>query len=428
MNIKFTQRIVDYNRIVGDEGHLDPAIFVEKNKIKIDELVNIRAVVYKIDEIIYVEFSDLPKYEDILLIEDKYGPFLYKTVVRKKYNLENLDEILDDAINMRASDIHFEPKENGMRLRYRIDGSLVQIYFHEGNFDRISNIIKIRSGMDTINKEIQDGSMEYKNISIRTSSVPTQFGEKFVLRLLNTNQVELDLKKLGMPQKIYDRYIKSINKEGINLVVGPTGSGKNTTLHATLKLLPKDEKNIISIEDPIEYRSNDITQLEVDNSKGRTFNKLLRAALRQDPDIIYIGEIRDEETAQVAMRSAITGHIVFSTLHTRNDKNTYDRLLDLGVDEFILKTAISTIISQRLVKTLCNDCKQSDGSGHFVAHGCEKCIGGYKGRIGVFELSVADEDSDDFKFKKIMSYDESLKKLYDDGLIDKKTYEENYDI
>lgn len=424
MNIKFTQMLVDYNKIVGTEGYLDPAIFVGKNKIKIEDINNSRALIYKFDEIIYVEFSDIPKGSEIIEIENKYGPFLYKITSRKSYNMNSLDEIIDDAIQLRASDIHFEPKENGMRLRFRIDGSLVPIYFFEGHFEKISNIIKVRSGMDSINKEIQDGSMEYKNVNIRVSSVPTTFGEKFVLRLLNTNQVELDLLKLGMPKEIFDIYIKKIYKEGINLVVGPTGSGKNTTLHATLKLLPQDEKNIISIEDPIEYRSDSITQLEVDNSRGRTFNKLLRASLRQDPDIIYIGEIRDEETAQVAIRSAITGHIVFSTLHTKNDKNTYERLLDLNVDKSILKNALSSVLSQRLVKTLCDDCKVKVDD-HYIANGCDKCINGYKGRTAIFEFSVPIDNNE---FEKFISFKESLKRLYDEGRIDLKTLEDNDDL
>lgn len=425
MNIEFTQLLVDYNKIVGKDGYLDPTIFVRKNKEKIDSIQRLKANIYKIEDIIYVEFNDIPKSNDIIEIEQKYGPFLYKIIRRKSYNMNSFDEIIEDAINMRASDIHFEPKENGMRLRFRIDGSLVEIYFFDGNFDKISNIIKVRSGMDTINKEIQDGSLDYKDISIRVSSVPTQYGEKFVLRLLNTNQVELDLLKLGMPQEIYDIYLKNIKKEGINLVVGPTGSGKNTTLHATLKLLPKEEKNIISIEDPIEYKSDSITQLEVDNSKGRTFNKLLRASLRQDPDIIYIGEIRDEETAQVAMRAAITGHLVFSTLHTKSDVNTYDRLLDLNVEESMLKNGLSSVLSQRLVKTLCDDCKIETEDGHFMANGCEKCINGYRGRIGIFEFSLPIENR---RFKKYITFEESLKRIYDLGLIDYKTFEENHDL
>lgn len=373
----------------------------------------------------------MPKSKEIALIEDEHGPFLYRIVKAKSYAGDDLDSIIIDAIEMRATDIHLEPKEDKMGIRFRIDGVLKHISYMYQDFDRLSNIIKVRSGMDTVNKEMQDGSMDFKynskDLSIRVSSVPTQFGEKFVLRLLNSNQIELDLIKLGMSEDVLDTYKKYINKEGMNLVVGPTGSGKNTTMHAALRLLPHQEKNIISIEDPIEYRADDITQLEVDNSRGRTFNKLLRASLRQDPDIIYIGEIRDDETAQVAMRSAITGHTVFSTLHTRDDKNTYDRLLDLGVEEYILKTAISTIISQRLVRTLC-DCKIKTEDGHYMANGCDKCNNGYYGRTGVFELSVADEGRGEFRFKKTIDRQESLRRLYEEGKIDLKTFEEENDI
>jgi len=431
MNIKFTQKLVDYNKIVGDMGFLDPAIFVGKVKEPIQDVRVVNAKIYKIDDYILVDFDHMPKSKEIALIEDEHGPFLYRIVKAKSYAGDDLDAIIIDAIEMRATDIHLEPKEDKMGIRFRIDGVLKHISYMYQDFDRLSNIIKVRSGMDTVNKEMQDGSMDFKfnskDLSIRVSSVPTQFGEKFVLRLLNSNQIELDLIKLGMPEDVIDTYKKHINKEGMNLVVGPTGSGKNTTMHAALKLLPHQEKNIISIEDPIEYRADDITQLEVDNSRGRTFNKLLRASLRQDPDIIYIGEIRDEETAQVAMRSAITGHTVFSTLHTRDDKNTYDRLLDLGVEEYILKTAISTIISQRLVRTLC-DCKIKTEDGHYMANGCDKCNNGYYGRTGVFELSVADDGRGEFKFKKIIDRQESLRRLYEEGKIDLKTFEEENDI
>lgn len=431
MNIKFTQKLVDNNKIVGDGGFLDPAIFVGKVKKPVQDVKGVETKIYKVDTYTLVEFDHMPKSKEIALIEEEYGPFVYRIVRPKFYAADDLDSIINDAIKMRATDIHFEPKEEKMGIRFRIDGVLKHICYIYNDFERLSNIIKVRSGMDTVNREMQDGSMEFnykfREVSIRVSSVPTQFGEKFVLRLLNTNQVELDLIKLGMPEDVLDIYKKYINREGMNLVVGPTGSGKNTSLHAALKLLPQEEKNIISIEDPIEYRADNITQLEVDNSRGRTFNKLLRASLRQDPDIIYIGEIRDEETAQVAMRSAITGHTVFSTLHTRDDKNTYDRLLDLGVENYILKTAISTIISQRLVRTLC-DCKIKTEDGHYMANGCDKCNNGYYGRTGVFELSVADEDLGEFKFKKVIDREESLRRLYDNGKIDLKTLEEENDL
>lgn len=376
-----------------------------------------------------------PTVEDLEILREIEGDFIYQ--VDENYNIGRIPEfekILDEAIRLKATDVHVEPKSGFMLIRFRIDGDLVTIYQSNQNCENIINKIKVKAGLDTMNREIQESSFEYKGFMIRVSSVPALNGEKIVFRLLQRSVEGLDLKTLGLKKDIAEFILNRSQKAGIHLICGPTGSGKNTTLHGIIKKINSDKKNIISIEDPIEYKNENITQLEVNNKRDRTFHKLLRAILRQDPDILYIGEIRDEETAEVAFRSAITGHIVFSTLHTKDINSTFDRILDLNIKENLMDEALKTVINQRLVKTLCEDCKrkveapreQKEKGVDYVyeAVGCGRCDNGYKGRIGIFEVNVIENG----EVKTIMDFEESLLDHLKNGKIDLKTFEVENDL
>lgn len=376
-----------------------------------------------------------PKEGDLEILKEIEGEFVY--LVDENYNIGRIPEfekILDEAIRLKATDIHVEPKSGFMLIRFRIDGDLVTIYQSNQNCENIINKIKVKSGLDTMNKEIQESSFEYKGFMIRVSSVPALNGEKIVYRLLQRSVEGLDLETLGLRKEISEFILNRAQKAGIHLICGPTGSGKNTTLHGIIKTINSDKKNIISIEDPIEYKNENITQLEVNNKRDRTFHKLLRAILRQDPDILYIGEIRDEETAEVAFRSAITGHVVFSTLHTKDINSTFDRILDLNINENLMNEALKTVINQRLVKTLCADCRKKVEAPKWLkekginyvyeAVGCGRCDNGYKGRVGVFEVNVID----DGEVQTIMNFEDSLVEHIKNGKIDLKTFEVENDL
>lgn len=376
-----------------------------------------------------------PKEGDLEILKEIEGDFVY--FVDENYNIGRIPEfekILDEAIRLKATDIHVEPKSGFMLIRFRIDGDLVTIYQSNQNCENIINKIKVKSGLDTMNKEIQESSFEYKGFMIRVSSVPALNGEKIVYRLLQRSVEGLDLETLGLRKEISEFILNRAQKAGIHLICGPTGSGKNTTLHGIIKKINSDKKNIISIEDPIEYKNENITQLEVNNKRDRTFHKLLRAILRQDPDILYIGEIRDEETAEVAFRSAITGHVVFSTLHTKDINSTFDRILDLNINENLMKEALKTVINQRLVKTLCEDCRKKVEAPKWLkekginyvyeAVGCGRCDNGYKGRVGIFEVNVIE----DGEIQTIMNFEDSLVEHLKNGKIDLKTFEVENDL
>lgn len=376
-----------------------------------------------------------PKEGDLEILKEIEGDFVY--FVDENYNIGRIPEfekILDEAIRLKATDIHVEPKSGFMLIRFRIDGDLVTIYQSNQNCENIINKIKVKSGLDTMNKEIQESSFEYKGFMIRVSSVPALNGEKIVYRLLQRSVEGLDLETLGLRKEISEFILNRAQKAGIHLICGPTGSGKNTTLHGIIKKINSDKKNIISIEDPIEYKNENITQLEVNNKRDRTFHKLLRAILRQDPDILYIGEIRDEETAEVAFRSAITGHVVFSTLHTKDINSTFDRILDLNINENLMNEALKTVINQRLVKTLCKDCRKKVEAPKWLkekginyvyeAVGCGRCDNGYKGRVGVYEVNVIE----DGEVQTIMNFEDSLVEHLKNGKIDLKTFEVENDL
>jgi type IV pilus assembly protein PilB len=327
-----------------------------------------------------------------------------------------LINLIETANSINSSDIHIEIYQEKCRIRLRIDGKLIERYVLEKNdYPAIINRIKIKSNLDISEKRLpQDGRIYFNHgdekFDIRVSVLPTLYGEKIVMRLLSKDATHIDINNLGFfPEQIND-FLEAIRKpNGIILISGPTGSGKTTTLYATLRILNKEHSNILTIEDPIEYTLEGVNQVQLKESIGLTFASALRTFLRQDPDIIMLGEIRDGETAQMAIRAALTGHLVLSTIHTNSAWGTISRLIDMGVPPFLLANTINLTVAQRLIRLLCPDCKQEvdlkDGlfpknyqperkiSKHFIAHGCESCFyTGYRGRKALYEVIPIDQE------------------------------------
>jgi len=329
-------------------------------------------------------------------------------------NLVNL--IITQAITERASDIHVEPFERQLKIKYRIDGILHEMPPPPKHLQgAIVSRIKIMAGMDIAERYVpQDGHIRINTpdarVDIRVSTVPTIYGESVVMRLLNKSSILIGLDDLGLIAKTYDRFLHLIRRPfGIVLVCGPTGCGKTTTLYAALSRIYTSEKKLITIEDPVEYELDGVNQIPVRPKRGLTFATGLRHIVRQDPDIIMVGEVRDLETAEIAIRAALTGHLVFSTLHTNDASGAVTRLVDMGVEPFLVASSTQGILAQRLVRKLCNHCKQpfqpnlimikdftTDASELpkviYRASGCEDCRGrGYLGRTGIFELLLMND-------------------------------------
>ena len=353
------------------------------------------------------------------------------TRVGEEMDVEHLRSLVDEApvvrlvnliflraIRQRASDIHVEPQEQQVRVRYRIDGILyngmaLPRRIHEAVVSRL----KIMADIDIAERRLpQDGRIQLKNdgreIDIRVSTIPTVYGEKIVLRILDKSAGLLGLDKLGLLADDRRRFESLMQKPyGIVLLTGPTGSGKTTTLYAILSKLNSSESNIVSIEDPVEYQIDGVNQVQVNPKAGLTFARGLRSFLRQDPDIIMVGEIRDEETARIAIHAALTGHLVFSTLHTNDAAGALARLIDMGIEPFLVASSVIGVITQRLARALCDRCKRpynappellqaqgalsvaGNGSVTFYRpEGCEFCNRiGYRGRTGIFEIMIVDE-------------------------------------
>lgn len=323
-----------------------------------------------------------------------------------------LNAILAEAIQHGASDIHFEPMEQGLGVRYRIDGVLQSRHAPPKEFQsQLITRIKVMARLDIAEHRLpQDGRIKLRmgerQIDFRVSTVPIVFGERIVLRILDKSNVLLGLNKIGMPKEALILFHKMINlSEGIVLVTGPTGSGKTTTLYSALSEINSDEMNIMTIEDPVEYKLQGMAQIGVNPKIHLTFATGLRHILRQDPDVIMIGEIRDRETAEIAIQSALTGHLVFSTLHTNDAPSALTRLVDMGIEPYLLTSSVVGILAQRLVRMLCSYCKTSYTPSDqelvelgisrsdlihgtlFKSDGCSHCLGsGYKGRHGIYEL------------------------------------------
>ncbi len=325
--------------------------------------------------------------------------------------------VLYQAVNDRASDIHFEPFEKEFRIRYRVDGALYEMAPPPRRLALpLISRIKVMSGLNIAERRLpQDGRLQLtiggRPIDLRVSTLPTQFGESVVLRVLDQSNVSLSIENLGMPDNVYEKFTHDIMKpNGIVIVTGPTGSGKTTTLYSGLKRVNTIETKILTAEEPVEYDVEGIIQVPVKESVGNTFANILRAFLRQDPDIMMIGEIRDIETAQIAVQASLTGHLVFSTLHTNDSAGAVTRLIDMGVDPFLISATLEAVLGQRLVRTICDKCKTpytpeqesldvlnlsatdvGERSFYYGA-GCSFCNDtGYHGRRGLYEyLSVLD--------------------------------------
>lgn len=325
--------------------------------------------------------------------------------------VSRVDALLEDAIAHRASDIHLEPNRDELRVRFRIDGVLIdQKPFSAELSAPIIARLKILGNMNSAERRLpQDGKFHVMHkgneVDIRVSTFPCLCGEKMVVRILDRTLQTINLDNLGFESTMLDTFKRLMQRQsGFFLVTGPTGSGKTTTLYAALSFLHSAEKNIVTLEDPVEYSLHGITQAQINLPVGFTFDKGMRSLVRQDPDIIMVGEIRDKITARIAIEAALTGHLVLSTLHTTDAPSALMRLMDMGIEPFLLNAALSGVLAQRLVRKLCVDCRharrstvqeqqllQSYGMDDinmvYEAHGCNSCDHlGYKGRVGIFEL------------------------------------------
>jgi type IV pilus assembly protein PilB len=359
-------------------------------------------------DIEYVEGED----DDIDVNEAEAAP------VVKLVNL-----ILTDAIKKNCSDIHIEPYEKTFRIRFRIDGVLYEVMKPPIKLkNAITSRLKIMSKLDIAERRLpQDGRIKLKlgpkqEMDYRVSVLPTLFGEKIVLRLLDKSNLQLDMTKLGFEQKALDDFLDAIHKPfGMVLVTGPTGSGKTTTLYSALSELNKVGENISTAEDPVEFNLAGINQVQMHEDIGLNFAAALRSFLRQDPDIIMVGEIRDFETAEIAIKAALTGHLVLSTLHTNDAPSTVNRLLNMGVEPFLVSSSVNCILAQRLARRICGDCKEeietppqalidagmspeaANTVKLFKGKGCPKCSEtGYKGRVAVYEVMAVKDELKEF--------------------------------
>jgi len=376
----------------------------------------------------------------------------------KSYKITRIVEIiLAGALSINASDIHIEPEEKYVRLRYRLDGVLNDVLqFDSDTFKLVLSRIKLLSGLKiNVKSDAQDGRFSVKinesDIEIRTSILPGAYSESIVLRVLNPKSIGIPLEELGINPKLLKLIEHEIEKpNGMILTTGPTGSGKTTTLYAFLKKVHNSEIKIITIENPIEYHLPGIVQTQTDTEKGYTFLQGLRSALRQDPDVIMVGEIRDNETAEIAINAALTGHLVFSTLHTNNAAGSFPRLVDLGVNAKIITSALNIAMAQRLIRKLCVECKKEvplegetkdiivrimstvkdpldriEAKTMWEPVGCVKCnFTGFKGRIGLYEAILTDEniekivkDNPSERELKKAAIDQGILTLKQDGII-----------
>jgi type IV pilus assembly protein PilB len=364
-------------------------------------------------------------------------------------DLSNIREVVEDApivklvnllisqaVNDRASDIHIEPTERDVRVRYRIDGVLHEVMRpHKSIQSGIISRLKIMADLNIAERRVpQDGrvalNINGKQVDLRVATLPTVYGEKIVMRILDKSTALLKLSDLGFLDRNYERFEQSFKKPyGTILVTGPTGSGKSTTLYATLNILNEETKNIVTVEDPVEYRLSGINQVQVHNKAGLTFAGALRSILRQDPDIVLVGEIRDRETATIAIEAALTGHLVLSTLHTNDAATTPTRLIEMGVEPFLVASALDCIVAQRLARRICDKCKQgyrpdmselqaagwdveTEGEAPeiFRPVGCSTCgKTGYRGRFAVHEVMPVTEEIERLIVER--EHSEDIKKM-----------------
>ena len=361
--------------------------------------------------------NDLPEYDDVEFIKKEVDKEEQSNIKSLYDNSEAppivrlVTAVIADAVKTGASDIHMESKKTVLQVRYRIDGALKVIQEYPKQIqDAVTSRIKIISNLDITNRRFpQDGRsalrIDGRTIDLRVSTLPSAHGEKVVIRILDSEKGLVELDKLGMAEYLSKPLLEIVSKpQGMLLVTGPTGSGKSTSLYSILQYLRNESVNIITLEDPIEYELDNVTQVAINDNIGFTFASALRSVLRQDPDTVMLGEIRDLETAEIAARAALTGHFVLSTLHTNDAVATISRLIDIGLEPFLISSAVSGVIAQRLIRTICPECKIKipkpaeamkfnlpDSTEYYKGTGCNKCNDtGYKGRVGVYELLKMD--------------------------------------
>ena len=364
-----------------------------------------------------------------------------KELIADAKTIELTNSILDDAMAADASDVHIEPGQTKVAIRYRVDGLLKVV--NELTTERgpaVTSRFKVLAGLDIAeSRKPQDGRIHHetrygRSIDLRVSTYPSAYGEKVVMRLLDESKGGIALDKLGLSKKTISKWENIYSgSNGIVLVTGPTGSGKSTTLYATLTIKNTVDVNIVTIEDPIEYKLEGITQGQVNARAGMSFAAALRSMLRQDPDIIMVGEMRDLETIQLAVRAALTGHLVFSTLHTNDASSSYTRMMDMGIEPFLISSTVRGILAQRLIRRLCPKCKKeetiSESAAKFIKmkksqkvftigkKDCKNCNGtGYKGRAGLYELLLPSEEINEMVRNSALS-DEIEKQAVKEGMV-----------
>ncbi|MCD8509090.1 MAG: Flp pilus assembly complex ATPase component TadA [Bacillus sp. (in: Bacteria)] len=428
---------MDYFAI--DDIRLSTGFEVEVSIATKDDIIKAIHKYYEIDEAVeeLLEEEKVTEEKDFEALSDTDSPMV-----------KLVNQILLRAVQERASDIHIDVQESKVVIRYRVDGVLrTERTLPKHMQNMLSARIKIMANLDiTENRVPQDGrikvNIDYHPIDLRVSSLPTVYGEKIVMRILDLSSALNRLDKLGFHPENYENLLQMLKKpNGIILITGPTGSGKSSTLYASLNQLNSEEVNIITVEDPVEYQLEGINQIQVNSKVGLTFASGLRSILRQDPDIIMVGEIRDTETAEIAVRASLTGHLVLSTIHTNDSISTVNRLIDMDIEPFLLAASLSGIISQRLVRRICRDCRTDyepslreqeffKKRGLFVdklykGRGCPNCnMTGYRDRLAIHEMLVVDEKIKDMIMNErssteLREYAEKTGMMFliDDGLI-----------
>ncbi|KEF39454.1 type II secretory pathway, ATPase PulE/Tfp pilus assembly pathway, ATPase PilB [Schinkia azotoformans MEV2011] len=399
-----------------------------------DDIVRAINRYYEVEESInfddIAESSSTKKEEDVDQLTDEDAPIV-----------KLVNQLLTIAVQQRASDIHIDPHEDKVVIRYRVDGVLKTERTLSKNMQNVLTArIKIMSKLDITETRIpQDGrikkTIDFHPVDLRISTLPTIYGEKIVMRILDLGSALADINKLGFNKLNYQRFLELIERpNGIVLITGPTGSGKSTTLYAALNRLNREDTNIITVEDPVEYQLAGINQVQVNSNVGMTFAKGLRAILRQDPNIVMVGEIRDQETAEIAIRASLTGHLVLSTLHTNDAILTITRLIDMGVEPFLVASSLAGVVSQRLVRRICRDCIEELPPSKseinifqrrgikidkvYKGRGCGRCnMTGYKGRMAVHELLTIDDPT-----RRLIMNHEPMSKIREQAIRNKMIF------
>ena len=414
---------------------------IEKKKHTDDEFETLLTELYtdqsddydfsNMDDLDLIDIANAISPSDDLLDDKNKGPII-----------KLINATITKAVKARASDIHLEPFENKLSIRFRVDGVLREVLQYQKNITQmIISRIKIMSKLDISERRLpQDGrisiSVGKRDIDLRVSTLPSSFGERVVLRILEKDKTHIQLEQLGFSSEILRNFRRNLCKnEGIILVTGPTGSGKTTSLYSGLREISDRSQNILTIEDPVEYALEGIGQTQVNNKTGLTFAKGLRAILRQDPDIVMVGEIRDKETAEIAIQASLTGHLVLSTVHTNSAVNAITRLRDMGIEPYLLSSSLIFVLSQRLLRKLCPNCKIADEDSKnslekykikgkaYKSVGCNSCDNtGFKGRLSIGEFVSIDEKVSEFihnsaSENEISDYVYKVnKKIYENGL------------